>query len=83
MNPRDFTWNHARFEGCKEGSSEHSNPSNAMPHFTNHDETKCKYKGCMDVTVLTIKHITMKMDLVCSWIYRSNSIKLRSKSKQT
>jgi len=42
--------NHARFEGCKEGSSEHSNPSNAMPHFTNHDETKCKYKGCMDVT---------------------------------
>ena len=48
--PTGFYMNHARFEGCKEGSSEHSNPSNAMPHFTNHDETKCKYKGCMDVT---------------------------------
>lgn len=48
--PTGFFMNHARFVGCKEGSSEHSNPSNATPNVTNHDETKCKYKGCRDVT---------------------------------
>lgn len=49
-DPTGFYMNHARFDGCKKGSSKHSNPSNANPNVTHHDETKCKYKGCMDVT---------------------------------